>query len=242
MFPDRHHSQQRAWASGISDTPLLLEQTSRDHGVVVELTPQGAYSLFEMPLQYLTNAKVDLTDLLGTRAWRLGEQLGECANWEDRFRLLDDQLTAWMRDSRELAPEVYRAWQQLVTSSGRAKASALAQELGWSRQHLNARFHQQVGLAPKSVARIARFYHAIQLATVPAAPLWSDVAAACGYTDQSHLNLDFRALTGSTPTELLAPGSRFDDVFMGAHLSLKHQTTSARRVLSASHGSSPAAR
>ena len=35
-------------------------------------------------------------------------------------------------------------------------------------------------------------------------PDWADVAQAFGYADQSHMNIDFRALSGFTPSGYVA--------------------------------------
>jgi AraC-like DNA-binding protein len=148
----------------------------------------------------------------------LAEQLGEAGDWSERFRVLDDRLAGWMRDGPELAPPVHAAWQQLVRSAGRTRIGALAEQVGWTRQYLNARFREQIGLSPKSAARIARLHRAIHLATRPNPPRWSDIAAACGYADQPHLNLDFRALTGMTPTELITFDNSEGEFYLGAQL------------------------
>ncbi|MFD8993518.1 helix-turn-helix domain-containing protein [Streptomyces abikoensis] len=71
--------------------------------------------------------------------------------------------------------------------------------MGWSRQHLNVRFSQEVGLSPKTLTRIARLQRAMALMRSTRPPSLADAAAMCGYTDQSHLNRDFRLLTGCTP-------------------------------------------
>lgn len=80
----------------------------------------------------------------------------------------------------------------------------LAAGAGWSRQHLARRFRDELGLSPKLAARIVRFERARKMiqSAMPRPPL-ADVALACGYFDQAHLNRDFVRLAGCTPTELL---------------------------------------
>jgi AraC-like DNA-binding protein len=76
--------------------------------------------------------------------------------------------------------------------------------VGWSRRHLAARFRDQVGLPPKVVARVLRFQCALRLMGTDGGPAWSDVALACGYYDQAHLNREFRSLAGCAPTRYFA--------------------------------------
>jgi transcriptional regulator GlxA family with amidase domain len=75
----------------------------------------------------------------------------------------------------------------------------LAEELGWSRKRMAARFRAEIGLPPKTVARLLRFENARALAQSEARPDWARIAVECGYYDQSHLINDFRAVTGVTP-------------------------------------------
>lgn len=208
--------------SGLSDRAMTFEPVGRERGVVVEMTPLGARALFGLPLRELANTSVDLADLLGgPQARRLAEQLAAAKGWEARFQLLDDQLTTWMLDGPRLDRPVHGAWHQLVLSSGRTRIGALADQIGWTRQHLNARFHDQIGLSPKTVSRIARFHQAIRMTATPNPPSWSEIAAACGYADQPHLNLDFRALAGCTPTELTAFDGSRGEIFIGSRLSME---------------------
>jgi len=92
-------------------------------------------------------------------------------------------------------------------SSSRVRITELAEEAGWTRQHLTSRFRTEIGLGPKTVARVARLHRAVSLVGRPTPPSWAEVAHRCGYADQAHLNRDFRSLTGCTPTELFTAAS-----------------------------------
>jgi transcriptional regulator GlxA family with amidase domain len=79
----------------------------------------------------------------------------------------------------------------------------LAVKTGFTRKHLGSLFRQQVGLTPKSLARVHRFRCALALldranGQVP----WAALADQCGFYDQSHLINEFRRFTGFSPVEL----------------------------------------
>ena len=78
-----------------------------------------------------------------------------------------------------------------------------AAELECSRKHLIAVFRDQIGLPPKTVARVLRFQRAIRLYDGGGAS-WVDVAYACGYADEAHFIKDFRRFAGATPQAFLA--------------------------------------
>ncbi|RJQ82861.1 AraC family transcriptional regulator [Pseudonocardiaceae bacterium YIM PH 21723] len=200
---------------GLTDRPLLFTQYGRERGLLAELTPLGARALLGLPLRLISNTAVCAADLLGTEAGRLSERLIEARTWADRFQLLDEQLGARIHSGAALPSQVQGAWQELLRSAGRMRINTLAERVGWTRQHLNTRFREQIGLSPKAVARVARFHAAIRLATRPRPPSWAEVAASCGYSDQSHLHRDFRLLTGHGPTELLASANSRGSAFTG---------------------------
>lgn len=96
------------------------------------------------------------------------------------------------------------AWRLVLGSGGTVPVTRLAAEVGWSRRHLAERFGQELGLSPKAAARIVRFERARHMLQRPDRGTMADVAAACGYFDQPHLNRDFVELAGCPPGEWLA--------------------------------------
>jgi AraC-like DNA-binding protein len=168
------------------------------------LAPLGAYRLLGLPMDALTGQLVDLTEVLGTGSRRLADQLRDTPSWRRRFGLVDEFLLRRAQHGPDPAPEVAWAWRRLVATGGRLPIGRLAGEVGWSHKHLITRFNQQVGLPPKTAARLARFGQVWRrLADHPPAR-WDQLAADSGYADQAHLIRDFRQFTGASPAAFLA--------------------------------------
>ncbi|WP_410581083.1 helix-turn-helix domain-containing protein [Amycolatopsis sp. lyj-108] len=190
---------------GLRDRPLRIEQAGASRGIIVALTPLGSYALFGIPLRELTNSVVAASDLLPSGS--LTERLAEAADWPERFRLLDEYLAARLARGPELAAPVRYAWDRLC--AGPVRVGVLADEIGWSRQHLNVRFREQIGLNPRTVGRIARLNRVLALLDRASSLSWAEVAYSGGYSDQAHLIREFRALTGHSPAEAGKPAGLF---------------------------------
>jgi AraC-like DNA-binding protein len=72
----------------------------------------------------------------------------------------------------------------------------------WSERQLQRVFEQQMGLAPKLFARIARLRRAMQAFKRRGETL-AGSAALAGFVDQPHFNREMRALTGGAPLAIL---------------------------------------
>jgi AraC-like DNA-binding protein len=192
----------RAFAAGLSDAPGVVEQYGEIQCVDLKLTPLGAHRLLGVPMSELTGLTVDLTAVLGREAGELTDRLAEASTWPARFALLDEFLLARTSRGPEPAPEVALAWARLVACGGAVRIGRLADEVGWSRRHLTARFHQQIGLSPKTAARIIRFETLLRRLSAGGEP--ARVAVECGYYDQSHMDRDFREFAATTPGAFLA--------------------------------------
>jgi AraC-like DNA-binding protein len=185
--------------AGLSATPSLIHHDGNQHGVQLALRPAGVRALFGCPAAELAAASYELVDVMGTAAGRLRERLHETDAWEHRFALVEEALSARERDRSEPHPEVAEAWRLIAVSGGTVRIRDVAREVGWSMRHLQGRFRAEYGLTPKAAARVRRFERSVDLVASARVPL-SEVAHRCGWTDQAHMDRDWRELAGTSPT------------------------------------------
>jgi AraC-like DNA-binding protein len=202
--PERPFDRHTSFVGGLRRSSVLTEHAGRSEGMQVNLTPQAAHALVRLPMHELSERTVPLEAVLGADAARLVDRLAETDGWGARIDLLEAALARRLADVRP-SPGVDWAWGRLVESNGRVRVAALCAQLGWSRKRLAERFCEEIGLPAKSVARLLRFEHALDLLGRDGSGESARLAVACGYYDQSHLINDFRDITGVTPTAYLRP-------------------------------------
>ena len=202
--PDGPPVRLGSFVAGLADRCAVVEHDGEMRGLQVDLSPLAARRIFRVPMHEVSRRVVSLEDALGREAALLEERLAEAGNWSERFALVESALAARLDAAEPPPPDVDWAWRRLERVRGRIRVADLAAELHCSRKHLAARFRVHVGLPPKLVARMLRFREtADRIVAAPGRPL-ADVAAQCGYYDQAHLDRDFRAFTGTTPTAFAA--------------------------------------
>jgi hypothetical protein len=133
--------------AGVHDRPVVTEHAGSQHGIEAMLTPLGAYTLLGVPMRELANTVVGVEDLLGGGAAKLTARPAETPTWGERLAMLDEALAVRLAAGREPSAEA-----------------------GWSRRHLVARFREQVGLPPKTIAKLLRFERGLRLLQTGASP------------------------------------------------------------------------
>ena len=188
------------FVNGVLDTHSVIEGGCAPRYLQIDLSPLGAYQVLGVPMDQLTGQLLDLNDVFGGDARRLGEQLRDLPAWTHRFDVLDRFLLTRLDCAPAVSPEVRHVWQRLTDTAGAVPIGELCREVRWSHKHLITRFRQQVGLTPKRAARISRFEHVLhRLIRERSRPDWDRLAAVAGYADQAHMIRDFRQFLGTTP-------------------------------------------
>jgi AraC-like DNA-binding protein len=201
-----------AFVVGNHTRPALTALAGDQHGVQVDLTPEGACALLQGAVQDLTDRVVPLEEALGRFGTDLVGRLADLPSWAERFAALDEAIGG-QQPLAGLDPEVRWVWQRLNACHGNARIDSLVDETGWSRRHLTRKFEQQLGLRPKTLARLARFAYSLQLMRGASNDSsLARVAARAGYYDQAHFNREFREFAGCTPRQHLAGSDGDPDV------------------------------
>lgn len=160
----------------------------------LRLPPGAAHALLGVPVDALTDERIDLAHLTVISPKWL--DLCEVSPWA---ALLQTYSDLWRRADPD-ARVLQRA--SMVDSAARHGLGVrkTADLLGTTDRTLRRFSHQVFGYGMKTLSSIHRFQGALTYANNGAS--WADAAAAAGYSDQAHFSRECRRWTGRTPTSL----------------------------------------
>jgi AraC-like DNA-binding protein len=199
---DRFRRFSGAIVSGAYRGLFVIDTLEHASVLGVHFRPGGAFPFLGAPPGALADAHIDLEMLWGRRrAVELRDRLCAAASPTQRFRILEGALLDRLSGSPKSHGAVPIAIDHL--DQGDVSVSRVAALVHLSHRRLIEVFSAEVGLTPKSFARVRRFKRAMALARRIPSPDWGRLALACGYFDQSHLIRDFRAFSDLSPEEFL---------------------------------------
>jgi AraC-like DNA-binding protein len=212
-----------AWVTGLQTRHHLSEAIGDRRFMVVRFTPLGAHLFFRLSMDSLTDRAVLLEQIDPEIASLVSDHVMVARGWAERFDAMERLIGS--RVARYAAPPyIERAWNGLVRTWGQTPVGSLAADAGCSHRHLIQQFRTCIGLSPKKAAMLLRFNRSIDAVThdgpadSPRKPYlegsapsgtdaprgrWAQIAAECGYFDQSHFIHEFRAFAGAKPSEFL---------------------------------------
>jgi AraC-like DNA-binding protein len=169
----------------------------------VHFKPDGAYPFLQLPLSELHNRVLTLDTIWGQYAAEIRERLYAVPTIQAGFALLEQLLLERLGEAPPGLEVVRYGITQMARQHGVVSIRDLSDTIGISQNHLGTHFKRFVGVAAKELAQLYRFEHSLRIAD-PLRPVeWTRVAIRSGYYDLSHLNKDFLAFTGHSPTDYL---------------------------------------
>jgi AraC-like DNA-binding protein len=189
--------EQNISLTGLADVPVILdvEKDVATGTIVVEFNPQGAYRFFQISLSDIQNQIAPLTDILGTVAKQLEEQISNVQSVDGKVNLLQQfllkQFTLQVEDS------IFEYCVAKITSSkGKMTIKELEKKTGYSSRWLNMKFVDKLGISPKNLSTIIRFNQYYNAVANNNEIDFMQNAFYDYYYDQSHFAKEFKRFTG----------------------------------------------
>ncbi len=162
-----------------------------------QLRPGAAQRLFGVSAAELAERHTLLCDLWGARAHSVADQMQAASKPAQQLQMLEKLLLAQLRPMKGLHPAVANA----LSLAHQSKVEEWVRTSQYSHRGFIALFKQATGLSPKRYARLMRFQKLLNhLRSAPDAAL-AELAFVAGYSDQAHMNREFREFAGVTPMQ-----------------------------------------
>ncbi len=181
------------------------------HVFTIVFQPTGLNQLTGIDMRSLVNEAPVTTDLLGSSATRLADDVRAANDFPGRVcaaeRWLDTRLNARARPDEAIG----FASSLLMARGGQVRIDDLVRRSGLSASQFQRRFAIRVGITPKSYGRLIRFDKVLVARRNSPGRSWTDILHDLGYFDQAHFIREFSMLAGVSPTGLRGD---WDNVFL----------------------------
>jgi AraC-like DNA-binding protein len=163
--------------------------------------PGGAWPFLRLPQHELYGLRPALADVSPALA-RVAGEARDARDLEAAVAAITARLAAMAARFDRPDRRVTASVGAIARTAGAVSVDALARDAGVGARQLERLFRDTVGLAPKTLARLARFQAALRAceAGVPLAA----AGQAAGYADQAHFTREFRRVAGLTPSAFAA--------------------------------------
>jgi AraC-like DNA-binding protein len=197
LFVTRENDLVETQFVGVMTRPRLVPLSAGTSLLGIRFHPgmAGACLACDVPAQ--NDRTVPIQSVCGPAADDLVRLVGRQSSLERRIAAIEDRLSSLPTITR-----VQRAIAELVGRKGQFTIDDFAGLADISQRQLRRTCRQQSGLAPKQLARILRFRHAIGRLRQGENDMVK-LALDCGYYDQAHMIRDFRTLAGISPVRYL---------------------------------------
>jgi AraC-like DNA-binding protein len=165
--------------------------------------PLGIRQLFGIPGRLLMNQEYAGVDVMDKSILQLWEQMAETKCFHARVRMVEDHLMI-VAAKASACTVVMASARHIFREQGAIRVRTLADQTSLSVRQYERRFSDEIGMAPKLFARIARYQTAMDAKLMTPSRSWLTIAHHFGYHDQIHMIKDFQTLSGNSPAGILS--------------------------------------
>ena len=206
---DRTKGTSYAGLFGTTTTFIEVDYPTSTQMFGIRFKPAGIAVFTRIPVNDLTDQSVELALLETLFDKSFYEELPEKQSFEEIVAHTNRYLTKQLPCLYHFDRQIIRAVDLISLANGQLNLADVASDVCLCQRHFERKFKSTVGVSPKMFAKIFRFKHALKcMHNYPHKNLLT-IAEECGYYDYTHLQKDFKLLSGDTPTDFRQKKSIF---------------------------------
>jgi AraC-like DNA-binding protein len=213
-FGDAFKVDPGAWLVGPRPATAFLRRDGELHLLGARFKHGTVSSLLPYPVKELEQRLIPLAGVWPETHLALSRALSEKRSPAELIKHLDQALGELLAQARKPDPMIRKAVKLIAQHAGDLEVSAMAAELGVSRQTVKHKFDQHVGVSPKLYGKLRRFPVVLRRLASLSKVDWTRLAQESGYYDQAHLIREFNHFTGFSPQKFLKNLQKGDDLYL----------------------------
>ncbi|MCB0281580.1 MAG: helix-turn-helix transcriptional regulator [Calditrichaeota bacterium] len=175
----------------------------------IRFKPEGIQHIFGVPAAEINAGFEDMNSVTGKHFREYTEQLKDIEHFRMQLQLSENYLLKNLNRNKINLSYLNHAAEIIRRRKGMISIEQLSAEVYISRRQLEREFKQKLGLSPKQYMRIARLNEVNRQIQNGRRILLTNLAYACGYSDQAHFIKDFKHFTGASPAVFVKERDRF---------------------------------
>ncbi len=199
---------------GVSDVSSIIdfEQDEPSGTIGIEFCLSSAYRFFQFPQDETKNEMYSIEDVLGQLGKNIQERIIDTVTTDQKVELIQQFLVKLFLKSAEDKIFDYCV-NRIKSGAGRITINQLEKETGYSRRRLNMKFHEKIGVSPKTLCAITRFTYVFQVLANNPNEIFLNKIFYNLYYDQAHFIKEFRRFTGVPPAAYERNINNFGKIF-----------------------------
>ncbi len=169
-------------------------------GVVgIAFKPVTIYHFYGLPMYELTDERLCFSKICSASCIELHESIGTAKSKKEKVQILENYLLRILERPKYGEKAIIESANEIFDSKGQTNIAELIDKVPMSRRNFERKFLEEVGISPKTYAKIRRFGYTCSLMAGNREVNLMDVLYEGGYYDQSHFIKDFKYFSGRTP-------------------------------------------
>lgn len=210
FIPELGISQNEFTISGQVNFPAHLQSDGNLDMIVAVFHPHTISLFIDTPPSAFYNLEISGYDIENRKFNETATRIFDSESILDSIRILEEWLMTKIKPCINKERIKHSLGKLLLTPS--TPVTELADTACLSKRQYERIFREYVGMNPKEYARIVRFQKSMWMLQ-HGNRNYADIAAACGYADQSHLIREFKSMTGHSPKSILSICQPYSDLF-----------------------------